>query len=99
MFLIRFLTIAIFFSCFNTYASTNGSQEQIQLNHPNFEAPLKFNVALPSGYNKNKEKSYILMFDFHHYADTYLRGMHDWLSHNGEWRKLDQSGALKLIVF
>ncbi|GAP76612.1 hypothetical protein W04_3173 [Pseudoalteromonas sp. SW0106-04] len=85
MFSIRFLTIVIFLSCINTYASTKSSQDQIQLNHPNFKAPLKFNVALPSGYSKNKEKSYILMFDFHPNADTYLRGMHDWLSHNSEW--------------
>ncbi|PAJ74409.1 hypothetical protein CJF42_10385 [Pseudoalteromonas sp. NBT06-2] len=25
------------------------------------------------------------MFDLHSYSDTYLSGMHDWMSHNGEW--------------
>ena len=85
MYLTRLLTIIVFFSCFTVYATTKSTQKQIQLSHPDFEKPLKFNVALPSGYANNKDKSYVLMFDFHHNADTYLRGMHDWLSHNGEW--------------
>lgn len=62
-----------------------GTQEQIEIIHPKFSEPLVFNVALPSGYAKNTAKSYVMMFDFHPQSDTYLRGMHDWMSHNGEW--------------
>ena len=81
----RLITIFIFYSCFVANAAKHSTQEQIELNHPNFEKPLTFNVALPSEYAKNKDKFYMLMFDFHPSADTYLRGMHDWMSHNGEW--------------
>ena len=85
MYFSRLLTIVIFYSCFTVYATAKSTQEQILLNHPDFSEPLTFNVALPSGYAKNKGKSYIVMFDFHPNSDMYLRGMHDWLSHNGEW--------------
>lgn len=85
MYFSRLLMIIIFYSWFTSYATAKSSQEQIQLNHPDFSESLKFNVALPSGYAENKDKFYIVMFDFHPNSDTYLRGMHDWLSHNGEW--------------
>ncbi|WP_371372281.1 tetratricopeptide repeat protein [Thalassotalea aquiviva] len=85
MYINRLVAIIALCSCFFVNAATNSIQDQIQLLHPSFEKPLSFNVSLPSGYANNKKKSYILMFDFHPNADTYLRGMHDWMSHNGEW--------------
>jgi len=60
-------------------------QQQIEIVHPEFSQPLVFNITLPSGYAKNSDKSYVLMFDFHPQSNTYLSGMHDWMSHNGEW--------------
>jgi len=69
--------------CFNAQAAS--TQEQLKITHPKFSQPLVFNVTLPSGYTKNTNKSYLMLFDFHPNANTYLSGMHDWLSHNGEW--------------
>jgi len=77
----------IFFLLLITSFASNAlsTQEQLKVTHPDFPEPLAFNISLPSGYAQNPDKSYVLMFDFHHNADTYLRGMHDWMSHNGEW--------------
>lgn len=61
------------------------TQEQITITHPEFSEPLTFNITLPTNYAKNTAKSYVMMFNFHHYSDSYLSGMHDWMSHNGEW--------------
>ncbi|MBU2972521.1 esterase [Pseudoalteromonas sp. C2R02] len=66
-------------------AKASSTQEQIEIVHPEFSQPLVFNVTLPAGYAKNSDKSYVLMFDFHPYSNTYLSGMHDWMSHNGQW--------------
>ena len=79
---INLLLILLFTSFISNAAS---KQEQIEIIHPKFSEPLVFNVTLPSGYMKNTSKSYVMMFDFHPNSDTYLRGMHDWMSHNGEW--------------
>lgn len=70
---------------FSEFATAKSTVEVIEITHPKFSKPLKFNVTLPSGYAKNTEKSYVMMFDFHHYANSYLDGMHQWMSHNGEW--------------
>lgn len=78
-----FIVLLLLLTNFNVNAVS--TQEQLKLIHPKFSEPLVFNVTLPSGYSKNADKSYLLLFDFHHYANTYLSGMHDWLSHNGEW--------------
>lgn len=77
--------VVLIFLLTSLITSAASTQEQIEIMHPKFASPLVFNVALPSGYAKNPEKSYIMMFDFHQKSDLYLRGMHDWMSHNGEW--------------
>lgn len=59
--------------------------EVLLLKHKDIEQSLAFNVQLPKGYSKNTDKTYNLLFDFHPMADKYLAGMHQWLSHNGEW--------------
>lgn len=79
----KLITIFCLFLSFSSLAKS--TQEQIKIIHPKFSEPLAFNVTLPSGYEQNTTKSYVMMFDFHPNADTYLRGMHDWMSHNGEW--------------
>ncbi len=79
----KFILLIFLFTSFISNAASR--QEQIEIIHPKFSKPLVFNVTLPSGYAKNLPKSYAMMFDFHPNSDAYLRGMHDWMSHNGEW--------------
>ena len=69
----------------STTTQGQGTQEKLLLSHPDFDGKLSFDINLPAGYQDNTDKSYIVMFDFHYYAHTYLSGMHDWMSHNGEW--------------
>ena len=75
--------IAMIIICANALALE--VKEQIEIQHKNFDEPLVFNVFLPSNYSQNIDKEYVLLFDFHPYSHTYLSGMHDWMSHNGEW--------------
>ena len=79
----KYILLILLFTSFLSNAASK--QEQIEIIHPKFSEPLVFNVTLPSGYAKNTSKSYVMMFDFHPNSDAYLRGMHDWMSHNGEW--------------
>ncbi|MBL4630805.1 MAG: hypothetical protein JKY14_06450 [Paraglaciecola sp.] len=67
----------------------HAESETISIKHAQFSEMLNFNVMLPPNYEKNGTKSYILLFDFHPRANIYLNGMHDWLSHNGEWPWLE----------
>ncbi|MCP1340238.1 esterase [Idiomarina sp. M1R2S28] len=78
-----FLSFLILVLSFSAHASSVTKKLEIQ--HPEFEVPLVFNVVLPSGYQGENSKHYPVLFDFHPHATTYLRGMHDWMSHNGEW--------------
>lgn len=81
---------AIFFMyLFSCGAFAYSTQEHITLTHPNIEAPLTFHVQLPNSYATATDKSYPVMFNFHHYSNTYLSGMHDWMSHNAEWPWLE----------
>ena len=66
-------------------SQANSALEVLEISHAKFSEPLKFNITLPAGYANNPDKSYIMMFDFHHNANSYLDGMHEWMSHNGEW--------------
>jgi len=78
------ISMVIFLSFFlieNTFAKA----EQLQISHPSFSEPLVFNVNLPANYGQKTTKFYPLMFDFHPHSQSYLKGMHDWMSHNGEW--------------
>mgnify|MGYP003633058809 FL=1 len=67
-------------------SQANSTLEVLEISHAKFSEPLKFNITLPAGYANNPDKSYIMMFDFHHNANSYLDGMHEWMSHNGEFR-------------
>ena len=48
------------------------TQEQLRIAHSKFSEPLVFNITLPTGYSENKDKSYVVMFNFHHYSNSYL---------------------------
>ena len=65
--------------------NANAKEVILKIDDERFDTPLTFSVHLPDGYDNNMDKRYALLFDFHPYADSYLTGMHDWLSHNGEW--------------
>lgn len=53
------------------------------------DKPIHFTVTLPPSYFKNTDKRYVVMFDFHPRSQAYLNGMHDWMSHNGDWPWLE----------
>ncbi|AIY64346.1 tetratricopeptide repeat protein [Pseudoalteromonas piratica] len=74
-----------------SFLSTSLKAEQVVLTiaDQRFEQPLEFNVQLPKSYSQKQNKRYVLMFDFHPNAKNYLPGMHDWMSHNGEWPWLE----------
>jgi hypothetical protein len=52
-----------------------------------FKTPLTYNVTLPKSYyeESGKDKKYFVVFDIHPRSQPYLSGLHDWLSHNGDW--------------
>ncbi|WP_065204474.1 alpha/beta hydrolase-fold protein [Shewanella woodyi] len=53
------------------------------------DEPITFNVTLPPSYFSNNDKRYLVLFDFHPRSQAYLNGMHDWMSHNGDWPWLE----------
>ncbi|MCK8045037.1 alpha/beta hydrolase-fold protein [Shewanella sp. 1CM18E] len=48
-----------------------------------------FVVTLPPSYGKKPDKQYVVLFDFHPRSHALLAGMHDWMSHNGDWPWLE----------
>lgn len=56
-----------------------------------FKDPIEYNITLPKSYNepKSKNKKYFIIFDLHPRSQPYLSGLHDWLSHNGDWPWLE----------
>lgn len=63
--------------------------EQLTIETPAFTEPMVFNVTLPASYSSATDKRYFVIFDLHPRSQPYLSGMHDWLSHNGEWPWLE----------
>jgi len=63
--------------------------EKISIKSKAFDEPIEFNITLPASYNEAKDKKYFLIFDLHPRSQPYLSGIHDWLSHNGEWPWLE----------
>jgi putative esterase len=81
------LLVLLITFCTSTFASDR--EETLLITDKRFDLPLSFNVALPKSYSAKQDKRYVLLFDFHPYAKTYLMGLHDWMSHNGEWPWLE----------
>jgi len=54
-----------------------------------FKQEVAFNVTLPPSYGKEPNKKYFVIFDLHPRSQPFISGMHDWLSHNGEWPWLE----------
>jgi enterochelin esterase-like enzyme len=59
--------------------------EQVMIKSKQLSNGMTFNVTLPPGYKENADKRYFVLLDFHPRSQPYLSGLHDWLSHNGEW--------------
>jgi tetratricopeptide (TPR) repeat protein len=51
--------------------------------------PIAFNITLPPSYYTKPNKRYAVIFDFHPRSQPYLSGLHDWMSHNGDWPWLE----------
>ncbi|QBY02977.1 tetratricopeptide repeat protein [Thalassotalea sp. HSM 43] len=78
----------------STYASavdiTELNQiETIEVVHKGFKEPLTYHVTLPQSYSTKSDKTYFVLFDLHPRSQTFISGMQDWLSHNGEWPWLE----------
>gem|GEM_PF-612389 len=48
-----------------------------------FNTDIKFNVTLPESYQRDTDKRYVVIVDFHPRSQPFLSGAHDWMSHNG----------------
>ena len=65
--------------------------ESLKVKSKYFTEAIEYNVTLPKSYHeaKAKDKKYFVIFDLHPRSQPYLSGIHDWLSHNGEWPWLE----------
>ncbi len=59
--------------------------ETIEIKPEGFKSSIKYNITLPHKYEKESNKKYFVLFDMHPRSQPVISGMHDWLSHNGEW--------------
>lgn len=80
-----FLIISSIVSSQSVDISKLNTMHSIKVNSKHFEKPIEYHVTLPEGYYKEKDKSYFILFDLHPRSHHFLSGIHDWLSHNGEW--------------
>lgn len=67
------------------------SIELLSVKSTSFKADVEYKVTLPKSYHeeKAKGKKYFVVFDIHPRSQPYLSGLHDWLSHNGDWPWLE----------
>ncbi|WP_299795772.1 alpha/beta hydrolase-fold protein [uncultured Shewanella sp.] len=63
--------------------------ERLTVSSDQFKEPAEFIVTLPPSYGKKSDKEYVVLLDFHPRSQAYLSGMHDWMSHNGDWPWLE----------
>ncbi|WP_371186152.1 esterase [Thalassotalea maritima] len=59
--------------------------ETIEIKPEGFKSAIKYNITLPHKYAEDVNKNYFVLFDMHPRSQPFISGMHDWLSHNGEW--------------
>lgn len=65
------------------------SMHSITISSKLFIEPIEYNITLPESYKTAKDKKYFILFDLHPRSHFFLSGLHDWLSHNGEWPWLE----------
>ncbi len=63
--------------------------ETLSVDYKGYKKPVLFNVTLPQSYREKPEKQYVVLFDLHPRSQPMLSGLHDWMSHNGEWPWLE----------
>ncbi|WP_299803083.1 alpha/beta hydrolase-fold protein [uncultured Shewanella sp.] len=51
--------------------------------------PAEFKVTLPASYGNKPNKQYVVLLGLHPRSQALLAGMHDWMSHNGDWPWLE----------
>lgn len=86
------LMLALGISGADSYAQSSSSNDLIttlEVASAFSDKPHSFTVTLPPSYFKKSDKRYVVLFDFHPRSQAYLNGMHDWMSHNGEWPWLE----------
>jgi len=76
-------------SSLNLVQAAPTNLETLMVKAPGVDKPMAFKVTLPASYGENLDKRYVLLFDFHPRSRGYLEGMHDWMSHNGDWPWLE----------
>jgi hypothetical protein len=85
----RFFLLLILLSLstftFSTEVTALNPIEKLTISSERFPDGITLNVTLPQGYQENTDKEYVVLFDLHPRSQPYLSGMHDWMSHNGEW--------------
>jgi uncharacterized protein len=87
--LTRLLALVCLMLNTGVWAASDSQNQLLQVTSPQFEGRADFKITLPPGYGKQVDKRYVLLLDFHPRSQAYLSGMHDWMSHNGEWPWLE----------
>ena len=85
----KWITGVILLLCSGLNLVQAAQVETLMVKAPGVDKPMAFQVTLPPSYSKNTDKRYVLLFDFHPRSRGYLEGMHDWMSHNGDWPWLE----------
>ena len=83
--LLMALSILISTSCFAVDIKALNPIETIEVKPEGFKSAIKYNITLPHKYEEDSNKNYFVLFDMHPRSQPLISGMHDWLSHNGEW--------------
>lgn len=85
---IFFLIVGLSLSAFSIADEHNTGLVTLNVTSDLIE-PAEFKVTLPPSYGKKTNKQYVVLFDFHPRSQALLAGMHDWMSHNGDWPWLE----------
>ncbi|MEZ9593994.1 alpha/beta hydrolase-fold protein [Shewanella sp. 10N.261.52.F9] len=85
---IFFLIVGLSLSAFSIADEHNTALVTLNVTSDLIE-PAEFKVTLPPSYGKKTNKQYVVLFDFHPRSQALLAGMHDWMSHNGDWPWLE----------
>lgn len=79
------MLLSISLPCLATDIEALNPIETIEVKPEGFKSPIKYNITLPHKYQEESDKDYFVLFDMHPRSQPFISGMHDWLSHNGEW--------------
>lgn len=82
---IMLLLLSISMQCLAVNIESLNPVETIEVKPEGFRSPIKYNITLPHKYQEEVNKNYFVLFDMHPRSQPLISGMHDWLSHNGEW--------------